>query len=71
MAGWSGELEVLLDPLVQRLIEVLLAERIVHTDETTVPMLDPGAGKTATGYLWAYRSSHFWTRTSDPRIKRQ
>jgi len=59
MAGWFGELEVLLEPLVQRLIEVLLAERIVHADETTVPVLDPGAGQTATGYLWAYRSSPF------------
>lgn len=57
MAGWFGELEVLLDPLVQRMIEVLLAEHIVHADETPVPVLDPGAGKTATGYLWAYRSS--------------
>ena len=61
MAGWFGELEVLLDPLVHRLIEVLLAERIVHADETPVPMLDPGAGKTATGYLWAYRSGAFST----------
>ena len=59
MAGWFGELEVLLDPLVQRMIELLLAERIVHADETPVPVLDPGAGKTATGYLWAYRSGAF------------
>jgi transposase len=56
MAGWFGELEVLLDPLVSRMSEVLLAERILHADETPVPVLDPGAGKTATGYLWAYRS---------------
>jgi transposase len=61
MAGWFGELEVLLDPLVQRMIEVLLAERIVHADETPVPVLDPGAGKTATGYLWAYRSGPWST----------
>jgi transposase len=57
MAGWFGELEVLLDPLVHRLIEGLLAQRILHADETPVPVLDPGAGKTATGYLWAYRSA--------------
>jgi transposase len=56
MAGWFGELEVLLDPLMHRLIAVLLAEQILHADETPVPVLDPGAGKTATGYLWAYRS---------------
>lgn len=56
MAGWFGELEVLVDPLVGRLIETLIAERLLHADETPVPVLDPGAGKTATGYLWAYRS---------------
>jgi len=54
-------LEVLLDPLMHRLIAVLLTEPIVHADETPVPVLDPGAGKTATGYLWAYRSGP-WSR---------
>jgi transposase len=56
MAGWFGELQVLIEPLVGRLIEHLLAERMLHADETPVPVLDPGAGKTATGYLWAYRT---------------
>ncbi len=56
MAGWFGELEVLLDPLVNRVIETLIAERLLHADEIPVPVLDPGAGQTATGYLWAYRS---------------
>ena len=56
MAGWFGELEVLLDPLLHRMNKVLLAEAVLHADETPVPVLDPGAGKTATGYLWAYRS---------------
>ncbi|MCC7485071.1 MAG: IS66 family transposase [Burkholderiales bacterium] len=55
MAGWFGELEVLLDPLVDRVIETLLAEPLLHADEIPVPVLDPGAGKTATGYVWAYR----------------
>jgi transposase len=56
MAGWFGELQVLLEPLVGRVIERLTAERVLHADETPVPVLDPGSGKTATGYLWAYRS---------------
>ena len=56
MAGWFGELEVLIEPLVGRVIEQLNAERLLHADETPVPVLDPGSGKTATGYLWAYRS---------------
>ena len=34
MAGWFGELEVLIDPLVGRVIEHLTAERLLHADET-------------------------------------
>jgi transposase len=56
LAGWLGQLQVLVEPLVARLTEHLLTERMLHADETPVPVLDPGAGKTATGYLWAYRS---------------
>ena len=56
MAGWIGQLEVLLEPLVETLHGELLAERYLHADETTVPVLAPGTGRTATGYLWAYRS---------------
>ena len=56
MAGWFGELEALIEPLTGRLIEKLTAERLLHADETPVPVLDPGTGKTATGYLWAYRT---------------
>ena len=56
LAGWLGQLQVLVEPLVWRLTEHLLAEDLLHADETPVPVLDPGAGKTATGYLWAYRS---------------
>jgi hypothetical protein len=35
----------------------MAAER-VHADDTTVPVLDPGRGKTKTGRLWtSYRLS--------------
>jgi transposase len=56
MAGWIGELEVSLEPLVAVLHGELLGERYLQADETTVPVLAPGTGRTATGYLWAYRS---------------
>jgi transposase len=61
MAGWFGELQVLIEPLVERLMEKLTTERLLHADETPVPVLDPGSGKTATGYLWAYRSGPWST----------
>jgi hypothetical protein len=31
-----------------------LLSRIIHTDDTTVPMLCPGAGQTKTARFWAY-----------------
>jgi transposase len=56
MAGWIGQLEVLLEPLVDKMHEELIEERYLQADETPVPVLAPGTGRTATGYLWAYRS---------------
>lgn len=56
MAGWLGQLQVLIEPLVSRMREHLCREAMLHADETPVPVLDPGSGRTATGYLWAYRS---------------
>ncbi|GLV28227.1 hypothetical protein TomTYG75_07730 [Sphingobium sp. TomTYG75] len=54
LAGWVGQASVLLDPIISRIREVGLTAAKIHTDDTPVPMLDPGRGKTATGRLWAY-----------------
>jgi transposase len=41
-------------PLVEAVgAHVIVAER-VHADDTTVPVLNPGGGKTKTGRLWRY-----------------
>ena len=61
-AGWVGQLQVLVEPLVERLAEHVMAEPLVQADETPVPVLAPGTGKTATGYLWAFRSGPFSDR---------
>jgi len=58
-AGWVGACEALLEPLVDRLKAHILAEPYLQADETTVPVLAPGTGKTHTGYLWAYRTGPF------------
>lgn len=54
LAGWHGQAAALLDPIVSRIREVGLTSEKLHTDDTPVPVLDPGRGKTATGRLWAY-----------------
>lgn len=54
MADWVGQSAVLMRPLVDAVgAHVMSAER-VHADDTTVPVLDPGRGKTRTGRLWCY-----------------
>jgi len=48
---------VSLQLLVDRLIWHQLHRDCLHVDETPVPQLDPGSGKTKKAYLWAYRSN--------------
>jgi transposase len=59
LAQWVGRIGVALQPLADRLAELLRQRMILHADETPVPQLDPGAGKTKRAYLWAYRSNDF------------
>lgn len=57
LAEWVGRLGVALNPLAERLAELLRQRTILHADETPVRQLDPGSGKTHRAYLWAYRSN--------------
>ena len=57
LAEWIGRIGVALQPLADRLSELLRQRRVLHADETPVPQLDPGKGKTKRAYLWAYRSN--------------
>ena len=56
-AEWVGQAGVALQPLAERLGEILRQRSILHADETPVAQLDPGRGKTKRAYLWAYRSN--------------
>ena len=54
LADWVGQTARLMRPLVDAVgAHVMTAER-VHADDTTVPVLDPGRGRTKTGRLWSY-----------------
>jgi transposase len=57
LADWVGRLGVALAPLSERLAWHLVQRDSLHADETPVPQLDPGSGKTKKAYLWAYRSN--------------
>jgi transposase len=57
LAQWVGRLGVALQPLVDRLADLLKQQAVLHADETPMQQLDPKAGKTKRAYLWAYRSN--------------
>jgi len=54
LAGWVGAASQLLAPLVDTIHEHVLAGSKIHADDTPVPVLAPGNGKTKTGRLWTY-----------------
>jgi transposase len=54
LADWVGATSALLDPLVEALRRYVFDSSKLHADDTPVPVLAPGMGKTKTGRLWTY-----------------
>ncbi|MEN7528668.1 IS66 family transposase [Cupriavidus sp. DL-D2] len=54
LAKWVGHSAALLQPLVEVLRRHVMAASKLHADDTPVPVLAPGNGKTKTGRLWVY-----------------
>ncbi|MCC2597848.1 IS66 family transposase [Pusillimonas sp. MFBS29] len=54
LADWVAGSSKLLRPLVQALHRYVMGGNKVHADDTPVPVLAPGRGKTRTGRLWTY-----------------
>jgi transposase len=54
LAGWVGAASELLAPLVDEIRRHVLAASKIHADDTPVPVLAPGNGKTRTARLWTY-----------------
>jgi transposase len=54
LANWVAESARLLDPLVGVLERYVMGARKLHADDTPVPVLEPGKGRTRTARLWAY-----------------
>jgi transposase len=54
LADWMGKAAWLLRPLADRIGEHVMAGTVIHADDTPVPVLAPGNGKTRTGRLWIY-----------------
>lgn len=59
LATWGGAGGASLEPLYELHRRFILSCRVLHADETPVPLLDPGSGKTKRAYVWAWaRSLH-------------
>ena len=59
LAQWVGACGVSLMPLIGAMKEELLTRPVLHADETPVPMLKPGLGRTHRAYLWSYSTSEY------------
>jgi transposase len=69
LADWVGRAAFLLRPVHERLLENLKASSKLFADETTLPVLDPGRGRTKTGQLWAYaRDDRPWGGRDPPAV---
>jgi transposase len=54
LSGWVGATAAALTPLVDALAAEIIRSDTLHVDDTPVPVLAPGNGKTKTGRLWVY-----------------
>ncbi len=54
LADWLGATAALVRPLVDAVARYVLAANKLHADDTPIPVLAPGNGKTKTGRLWTY-----------------
>jgi transposase len=54
LADWVGRASALMAPLIEALRAHVFAGDRLHGDDTPVPVLDPGRGRTREGRLWVY-----------------
>jgi len=67
LANWVGGACWWLEPLQARLAEHVFASPKLFADDTPIPVLDPGRGRTKTGRLWVYaRDDRPWSGPEPP-----
>ncbi len=54
LAGWVGKSAALVEPMAAFIGRHAMAGPRVHADDTPMPMLAPGRGRTQTARVWAY-----------------
>jgi transposase len=67
LANWVGGAVWWLEPLQARLAEHVFSSQTLFADDTPIPVLDPGRGRTRTGRLWVYaRDDRPWCGPDPP-----
>jgi len=67
LANWVGGACWWLEPLQSRLASHVFASDKIFADDTPIPVLDPGRGRTKTGRLWVYtRDDRPWVGPDPP-----
>jgi hypothetical protein len=67
LAGWVGGACWWLEALHERLCKSVFASEHLFADDTPIPVLDPGRGRTKTGRLWVYaREQRPWNGPEPP-----
>lgn len=67
LAGWVGGACWWLEALHERLCKDVFASDHLFADDTPIPVLDPGRGRTKTGRLWVYaREQRPWGGPEPP-----
>ena len=66
LAGWVGATSELMAPLLEALRRYVFDCDKLHADDTPVPVLAPGTGKTKTGRLWTYVRDDRASGSTDP-----
>lgn len=54
LCGWQAALADLAQPFVARMKHLILQSKVIHTDDTSIKMLEPGRGVTRTCKFWPY-----------------
>ena len=54
LSNWVGTACWWLAPPYELVVATLLSSVKIFADDTSLPVLDPGRGRTKTGYLWCY-----------------
>ncbi len=69
LADWVGSTSKLLAPLNATLRQHVMSASKLHGDDTPVPVLEPGKGRTKTGRLWVFvRDERAAAQTTAPAV---